>query len=108
MDGILYGHESGYEAGPINQWNLCSINLGNSSEHTLLVGAAATRATFYVDSIMYRPNPELKDSLHPTVYLHHSDSAIKYSENWVFHEGDQARLTRQSGSKMKVAFNGTQ
>ncbi|KAH6901960.1 hypothetical protein BKA70DRAFT_1113479, partial [Coprinopsis sp. MPI-PUGE-AT-0042] len=108
VDGITYGHESGYEDRPINQWTLCSVDLKSSAEHLLILGAAVRDATFYFDSILYRPSYELRNSLHPTVYLHHSDAAIKFSDGgWVSHQGREAKLTREIGAKIKVAFNGT-
>jgi hypothetical protein len=107
VDGTNYGHASGYKDRPANQWGLCSADLESSDEHVLVLGAAVSKATFYFDSIMYRPSYELRDYLHPTVYVHHSDAAIKFSDGgWISHKDGEARLTRENGAKMKAAFNG--
>lgn len=108
VDGISYRTAMGFEDRPINQWLLCSIeDLDPSEEHLVTLDAEVIDATFYFDSVMYRPSYELRNSLHPTVYVFHSDSAIMYSESgWISHRGGEVRLTSKEGAKMKFAFNG--
>ncbi|TFK19069.1 hypothetical protein FA15DRAFT_727512 [Coprinopsis marcescibilis] len=90
-----------------NQWTLCDVQFESSGQHVLTVAANTTSRTFYLDLIQYKPDHNLQETLHPTILLVSTDPAVKYMEgNWASFL-NQAMVSTEPGSKVRIEFNGT-
>ncbi|TFK19068.1 hypothetical protein FA15DRAFT_627243 [Coprinopsis marcescibilis] len=109
VDGTVYPNTPGFNGGyPMNMWPLCIIDLAFSEQHVLTVRAAAgDEGVFLIDLIQYRPDYELRDDLHPTVFIDSTDPAVKYSEGGWTAYMNETMLSMTEGSKVSVQFNGT-
>jgi len=110
VDGEEYEVIEGWDGtNPVNQWSMCDISLENDTRHTFRMTAAVESASsaFYFDLIQYLPSYDLRETLHPTVFIDNTDPAVQFLDgSWTQYE-DETMFTMDSGATARLDFNGT-
>jgi len=110
VDGEQYEVVEGWDGtSSINQWLMCDIYLMDDARHTFRMTAAVESATsaFYFDLIQYRPSYELRETLHPTVFIDSTDPAVQFLDGFWTQFEDETMFTMDSGATARLDFNGT-
>jgi hypothetical protein len=110
LDGIDFRSDAPRRMSPgINGWYLCyhSSNYSNA-EHNITLTANSNETAFYVDGIVFEPDPASPPKA-PTVRILDHDLAVEYpaggwKESTI--ETFYGVLTEQAGAKMRITFNG--